>query len=535
MSLPAEEEPLSEEEHRLLAWLEQQEVHGGRFEPSAVPVELRQTFERLPQLLECLNQLHSFAGEPAPATGSDNSLSMNVLPRDFGPYLLEEEIGRGGMGVVYKARHRKLQSYVALKMVRSCEFATQQEVRRFYQEGQAAARLRHPHIVSVYDAGELHGIPYLVMSYVDGVTLADRLRQNRVELDQLVKWLVAVARAVGYLHREGIVHRDLKPANILIDAHSQPYVTDFGLAKLFFDDGERTATGTVIGTPAYMAPEQAWGQPVDVTPGCDLYSLGAILYEMLTGKAPFAELNPFDQILRLREADPPRPRHLRADVPAELEQVCLRCLERNPQNRYATADLLADDLERFLRQEPITLQPFGLWQRYRRWMLREPALSAHLSAFATLAIVVQAAELLSTRHRESYWPVMTVLAVWAGLSTVLQSLLSRDVQRIKLVWVAVDGVLFTVAVAYAQAPIESLAVGYAVLIAASGLWYQRSLVWLTTAVSVVSYGLLIWFRGAAETPGHYPFLVMGMLAVVGGIVGGLVKRIRQLLHVQAGG
>lgn len=535
MTAPAD--GLTSQEQQLLDWLERMEVAGQVPTLDNCPPELRAHVERLPGWLDCvrgLDVLAERAGAP-PRLGDQSAVSAaHRLPRDFGPYELEEELGRGGMGVVYLARHRALRTHFALKMIRASEFAAADEIRRFFQEARAAAQLRHPHIVSVHDAGEIGQCPFLVMRYVRGETLAVRLKRGLPESSETARIMQAVARAVQYLHEQGIVHRDLKPSNILLDESGQPQVTDFGLIKLFRLDGERTATGAVIGTPAYMAPEQAWGRPEQVGPACDIYSLGAILYQCLAGRPPFPEERPLDQILRLRDADPRPPRSLNREVPEELEQICLRCLEKQPQNRYGSAGMLADDLRRFLDREPIALPAISWSKRFQRWLRREPALVSHLIGFAVIAVIEQVVSLTTRQPREAYLPVMSVLGVWTVLAVIMQKLLHRELNWVKLVWVGVDGILFTAAVAFAEGPIESLVVGYALLIAASGLWYQTSLVWLMTVVSIVSYLLLTSTQGGSRAPLHYPFIVTGILGVIGGCVAALVRRIRKLLHQATG-
>ncbi|TWT47019.1 Serine/threonine-protein kinase PrkC [Thalassoglobus neptunius] len=508
----------------------------------SIPEELLKKHPNLMQLVDCIHLLDSMAGgggqDKVAETllSSDSSLSSSSfqsLPREFGAYLLEAELGRGGMGVVYRARHQTLDSHFALKMVRSCEFASDEEVRRFFREARAASRLRHSNIVSVHDAGEHEGIPFLVMAYISEFTLADRIKMGEISLDESAAMLVQITRAVGYLHRQDVIHRDLKPSNILIDNDGNALVTDFGLAKVFEHDDEQTMSGAILGTPAYMSPEQAWGKVNSVTYRSDLYSLGAILYELLTGQPPFSESVPLDQILRLRDSEPKHPQKINPAISRPLAQICMRCLEKKPENRYGSADELADDLERFLNHEPIVLKSMGLWNSVRRWARREPALVVHLTAFLVIFTVVQLAELSVPGLRPSYIPEMIILGTWGAASIVFQRLLRKDVRFVRRCWVASDAILFTAAVYYAARPIESLVAGYALLIVASAMWYKPRLVAVTTVTSVISYFFLHSMRGDPETPGHYPYLVAGILIVTGGIVISLVRRILQLLSFRS--
>jgi serine/threonine-protein kinase len=527
-------ESVSPEEQALLHWL--LEIHEQEGTAS-IPEELACQYPRLPQLLACMQALQAFSPVEAipPAGMPGNAASgSEAFPRAFGPYDLLGELGRGGMGVVYHGQHRVLQSRVAIKVIRTSEFASSEEVRRFRQEGRAASRLRHTNIVQVHDAGEMDGTPFLVMQFVDGETLAQRLRRGPVDRETAVTLMIAVASAVDYLHQESILHRDLKPANILLDAQSVPFVSDFGLAKLFDVDQERTASGMLLGTPAYMSPEQAWGKPEQVGPATDVYSLGAILYELLTGVPPFQEKTPLDQLLRLRDAEPRPPRALNRQIPVELEQICLRCLEKQPQDRYRSAAELAEDLQRYRHGEPITLRPRDWWNALRRWVRREAPLVSHLAGFAVMALIEQLADLTSAGHRPPYLPVMGLLLLWTVLSIIMQKLLLRGFDSVKLVWIVTDGILFTTAVACAEGPVESLIVGYSLLIVASAMWYEEFPVLLMTLVSFLAYLVLLPIRGAPQ-PVHYPLIVGGILMVIGGVVMALVRRIRQLLKSQTGG
>ena len=316
------------------------------------------------------------SGRPPP-TGDGTPHA--VLPgggvvQEFGKYRLEAEIGRGGMGVVYRARQTDLDRVVAVKMILSSRLASRDEVQRFYAEAKAAAAVRHPNIVGIHEVGQVHGQHYFAMDYVAGQSLAQLLRGGPMASDKAAECVVLVARAVHFLHEHNIVHRDLKPSNILVDEDGIPYVTDFGLAKVFSGDSAHTQTGTIVGTPSYMSPEQAAGRSADISPQSDVYSLGAILYELLCGRPPFRERTPLDTLVQVLEGEPTIITRVNPLVPRELELICLRCLEKDPRNRYASAAELADDLERHLRREPIQAQPPGVFHAVRRWVRREPAL-----------------------------------------------------------------------------------------------------------------------------------------------------------------
>jgi serine/threonine-protein kinase len=271
-------------------------------------------------------------------------------------YEILEEIARGGMGIVYKARQKSLNRVVALKMVQPGR--AKEDGDRFRQEAEAAAHLDHPHIVPIYEVGEDNGRPYFSMKFIDGVDLGEWLHDNRENLRSkaflrtAVGQLAVVAKAVHHAHQRGILHRDLKPSNILLDQDGQPHVADFGLARRVDGDSAFTHSGAIAGTPSYMAPEQA-AAAATLTTAVDVYALGAILYEVLTGQPPFRAETPLDTILQVRSQEPPRPRVLNTRIDRDLETICLKCLDKDPAHRYGSAEALADDLERWLQGEPI--------------------------------------------------------------------------------------------------------------------------------------------------------------------------------------
>ncbi len=347
----------------------------------------------LASALRCLEVLEDMAPLPVGEDGLEAEIAaawqsaQGELPRDFGAYELLHEIGRGGMGVVYKARQKDLDRPVALKMILASHLASAEHIRRFQSEARAAARLRHSHIVPIHEVGQIAGQHYFTMEYIEGESLAERIARGPVHVQTAVRLLSAVARAVEHLHQQGIVHRDLKPSNILLDGEGEPYVTDFGLAKIFVPGAELTATGVIAGTPSYMAPEQASGHGVEVGPAADVYSLGAILYELLTGQPPFHEENPLDTLWDALGREPELPRRLNPHVPRGLELICLKCLAKSPEGRYASAAALAEDLERFARHEPLAVRPPHLGQRLVAWTRRQPALASRLAALGVFYAV----------------------------------------------------------------------------------------------------------------------------------------------------
>jgi serine/threonine-protein kinase len=275
------------------------------------------------------------------------------LPPDLPDFELREELGRGGMGIVYRAWQKSLQREVAVKLILRGELATADEVARFQAEATAAGRLQHPQIVPIYEVGSAGGHCYFAMQLIEGTTLADRLTEGPLAAREAAQLMRVVARAIDYAHGQGVIHRDLKPANILLDARGEPHVTDFGLAKLLTATNNLTRSGSVLGTPAYMAPELASGERGIVGPVSDIYSLGTILYALLTGRPPFQGPSPVDTVLMLLEQDPLPPRLLNPKLDRDLEMIVLKCLQKPPELRYESAAALADDLGAYLNDEPI--------------------------------------------------------------------------------------------------------------------------------------------------------------------------------------
>lgn len=306
--------------------------------------------------------------------------------RRTGDYELLDEIARGGMGVVYRARQRSLGRTVALKVLLGGAFAGADGRRRLRAEAAAAAKLQHPGIIAVHDTGELDGQPFYAMEFVAGRTLADIVRDGPLPAKRAAHYAAKLAEAVAYAHEQGVVHRDLKPSNVLVDANDQPRITDFGLAKEIAGDAGHTLTGTVLGSPGYMSPEQAAGRSREVGPASDVYSLGALLYELLTGRAPFQGETAHAVLDQVQHLDPVPLRRLSAGVPMDLENICLKCLEKEPARRYSSAGELEADLNRFLRGEPVRARPLGPAGRMWRWVRQHRALAAALALVMLLLL-----------------------------------------------------------------------------------------------------------------------------------------------------
>jgi eukaryotic-like serine/threonine-protein kinase len=302
-------------------------------------------------------------------------------------YVVLGELGRGGMGVVYLARKVALNRLCALKMVLTGAHAGSGALARFRAEAETIARLRHPDIVQIYHVGEADGLPYLELEYLAGGGLDQALDGSPRPAGEAARLVEVMARAIAEAHRRGIVHRDLKPANILLDGGGHPKVADFGLAKIVDSDGGLTKSRVVLGSPSYMAPEQAEGDTRQVGATADVYALGAILYELLTGRPPFRAATALETLAQVKDNDPVSPSRFQPGLPGDVETICLKCLEKNPARRYGTALDLAEDLRRFLAREPILAHPARLWERAWKWARRRPALAAALS-FSTAAVVL---------------------------------------------------------------------------------------------------------------------------------------------------
>ena len=343
--------------------------------------ELRQFFGQHDRMNQMAQPIRGFGDDLSQALGPGQKLSY------VGNYELLEEIARGGMGVIYKARQTTLGRIVAVKIIVAGRLATEEDVQRFLVEAKAVAGLQHPNIVAMHEVGQHEGWHYFSMDYVEGRDLAKILRENILSAKQAAGYVRQMAEAIHYAHQQGTLHRDLKPSNILIDEHNQVRITDFGLAMRVEGDSDLTRTDEILGTPSYMPPEQAQGKRSLIGPGSDVYSLGAILYECLTGRAPFradSAMKTIEQVIHVEAASP---RILNPGIPRDLETICLKCLQKEPQRRYETSQQLADDLGHFLRGEPITARPIGAIERTWRWSRRNPVVASLLTTVGLCLLV----------------------------------------------------------------------------------------------------------------------------------------------------
>src|SRR5256885_10636862 len=343
-----------------------------------------------------------------PTSGVKDAVRAATMLGELGDYELLEEVGRGGQGVVFRARQKSLNRTVALKVISLGQWASKAHLKRFRLEAEAAARLEHPGIVPIHEVGERDGSCYFSMKFVEGGQLDEVARREPMPPRRGAELIAKVAHTVHYAHEHGILHRDIKPGNILLDAKGVPHLTDFGLARLVESESSVTQTWDVLGTPSYMAPEQAVGNNAAVSNVTDVYGVGAVLYQLLTGHPPFAGGTTYETIKLLQDTEPRPPRSLNPKIDRDLSTICLKCLEKDPKRRYPSALALAEDLERWLKHEPIQARHTGVFARGKKWVRRNP--TSALLAACLIALLAAAGWIISKSEFVRH-PVTSGIAV----------------------------------------------------------------------------------------------------------------------------
>lgn len=451
-------------------------------------------------------------------------------------YQLMDELGRGGMGVVFKAKQLSPERIVAVKMILSGQFASAQEIQRFRAEAEAAANLSHAGIVPIYEVGHHDGRHFFSMGYVEGRSLADVIREGGLSPDEIAELVLQIAQAMAHAHSVGIVHRDLKPSNILIDADGRPRVTDFGLAKRMDGNSDMTYSGQILGSPGYMAPEQASGKNHLVDHATDIYGLGAILYALLTGKPPFSANNMLEAIDQICTVNPVPPRKLNWSVPRALETICLKCLHKTPAARYRSMKEVASDLESFLRHEPIRAKPLGIGERIVYWARRKPGLASTL-ACVILFFIYHAISSYVLKEEVSARPWFRVASVgfaiaFSGAAWFFQRMYEKPSRRKVAIYgwmtwnfVLLTGLLFTV-----HGAASPLSLIYLLLVAASATLYEKGLVGYTMSLAAAGYLMHVLVGATIRPVGYVNFFdataMMLSIVILGMIQYFVVRRIR---------
>jgi serine/threonine-protein kinase len=443
--------------------------------------------------------------------------------RSCGDYELEAPIAEGGMGIVWKARQKRLNRVVALKMIRAGRLAPDSDLRRFRMEAEAVAYLDHPHIVPIYEIGEADGQHYFSMKFVEGGPLSHHMSRFLHDHPAAARVVATAARAVHHAHERGILHRDLKPGNILLDGQGQPHVSDFGLAKRIAGSEKLTQTDAIVGTASYMAPEQARAERT-LTPAVDVYGLGAVLYELLTGRPPFQAETPLDTVFQVLEREPEAPRRLNSRIDINLETICLKCLEKHPQRRYASAEALAEDLERWHAGEPILARPVGPLGSLVRWARRRPALAATIASISIFYLNYIVLLFLGKTPGDTpyLWSVTGLGLGWIGFAALFQTIGSWPRWRTAVIyaWAASDVMWFSILLLISKGPQSPLLLGYFLAIAGAGVRFRLALVWFVAILSALSYlglcGHALWRRPEVAVD-----LRTGLIFVLGLLLMGL--------------
>jgi serine/threonine protein kinase len=457
----------------------------------------------------CFQRLNAFAALVSDVT-SPRELDREFI--QFGQYELRGELGRGGMGVVYHAYQATLDRHVALKMLTGSVFFTAEQRRRFVQEARLIARIRHPHIVGIHEVGELGGQPFYTMELIAGESLASKLASGPLTVSHSIGLMIQIACAIEYLHQQGVLHRDIKPSNILLDKSVEPCVVDFGLSRAMDEYHDPTVTGTILGTPSYMSPEQAAGRVREIDVRSDVYSLGAVLYEMLCGRPPFVAGSALDTVLQVLEREPLPLRHWNRLIPKDLEHICLRCLEKSPDRRYASVHEFVADLECIQRGERPNDQAHSLWVKASRWTRRYPSATYRLLGLIPTLLII----LMRCAAEPTFWgfyqPIVICLSAWTLLSLIWEFCASQATahRRLPFAFVVTDVVMLTAILHFVQGADGPFVAAYVLVVLMAGLLLDRRLVWVAGLSSVIGYACLVFSSGPLKYL-HVPPIVATLL------------------------
>ncbi len=462
----------------------------------------------------------------------DAGAESNTVPKFFGGYEILEPIDRGGMGIVYKARQKGLKRVVALKVIRSGSLADSLELQRFASETEAVAALSHPGIVQVYDSGAHDGVAYYTMPFIEGQSLSKCCAGEALPIDEAVRIVIQICDAIEHAHQSGVYHRDIKPANVILNSNGQPIVIDFGLAKLAASENdELTATGQILGTPAFMAPEQATGTKRTDPVLCDVYSIGAVLYSLVTGQSPFLGLTPFDVLLQVIDREPALPSRLNRRANKSLERTIAKAMAKNASDRYQSVQEFGNDLRRLLRGEPVQIAKLSLSERLAAWWRRSPILVSHVAGISAAGLIIAYSHWYTHRTFAELISREAILIVWMATCFALQ----RWVMRVRwreiacTYWAVIDVVVLTVLIQLASPPRALLLVGYPMLIVASSLFYRIRYVVLMASLCIIATLILSFIcHDQTVNRADYVAIYISGLGVIGLTLSAIIKRIRGL-------